>query len=97
MTSSQFVDVGTTDGSISLSALTPIAAEGIDTAYSIAIQVLDSAGLTTDQDYTWNGTSWENTNDGSDVSDVKFAPGQGLWVYSFVGEEVNLFIPAPEL
>ena len=51
------MDVGTTDGSISLSALTPIAAEGIDTAYSIAIQVLDSAGLTTDQDYTWNGTS----------------------------------------
>ena len=83
MTVAQFANVLDADGSISLTSLVPTAAAGVDTAYNVVIQLLDSAGYTTDAEYTWNGSSWE----GTDVANVKFAPGQGLWVYSYCGDD----------
>lgn len=83
--------------SVSLSDILPVADKSVDTAYSVNIQILDNGGYTTDADYMWNGTSWEDTNTGAAVTDVTFAPGQGLWVMNFSGEAVSLYIPAPEL
>ena len=97
MTAAQFADVSATDGSISLDTLKPIAPVGVDTAYSVEIQILDNGGYTTDADYMWNGASWEDSNTGAAVSDINFAAGQGLWVFNFTGEDVYLRIPAPEL
>jgi hypothetical protein len=98
MVGAQFKGVAATDGSISLNAIIPTAAEGIDPAYCIQLQVLDNAGQTTAQDYTWDGTQWTDTNTGLALEqDVKFAPGQGLWVASMVGDAVSLILPAPEL
>ena len=90
MTSAQFVDVSASDGTISLAAIKPAAGVGVDTGYLVEIQILDNAGFTTDDAYTWNGTSWENTLTGTDASDVTFAPGQGLWVMSSIGEAAGL-------
>jgi len=90
MMSAQFTDVSATDGSIALSAVTPVAGAGIDTAYGVEIQILDNAGLTTDADYMWNGSAWEDANTGASVGDVTIAAGQGLWVASYVGEPVGL-------
>ena len=82
---------------VSLNDLVPLADEAVDTSYSVIIQILDDSGSTTDADYTWDGEKWTNTNTGAEVTDVSFAAGQGLWVYNFTGELVNLRIPAPEL
>ena len=90
MTSAQFTDVSASDGTISLGAIKPTAGTSVDTGYLVEIQILDNAGLTTDDAYTWNGTSWENTLTGADASDVTFAPGQGLWVMSSIGEAAGL-------
>jgi hypothetical protein len=91
MVGAQFKGVAATDGSISLNAIIPTAAEGIDPAYCIQLQVLDSAGRTTAQDYTWDGAQWTDTNTGLALEEnVNFAPGQGLWVASMVGDAVSL-------
>ena len=87
MVGAQFIDVVAENKEISLSAIVPTAAEGIDLSYGVNIQVLDTAGYTTEQDYLWNGTAWENTS-GEVVADVTFAAGQGLWVTSSLGEDV---------
>jgi hypothetical protein len=84
MTVAQFANVASLNGEISLTSLVPTAAAGVDTAYNVVIQLLDSAGYTTDAEYTWNGNAW----DGNDVENVTFAAGQGLWVYSYCGEDV---------
>ncbi len=89
MTSAQFVDVASTDGSISLNAIKPAAGVGVDTAYLVEIQILDNAGYTTEDSYLWNGATWEAAS-GDDVSKVTFAPGQGLWVMSSIGEAAGL-------
>ena len=68
-----------------------------DTAGAVAIQTLNNYGGTGDEDYTWTGTGWVDTNTGADASNVKIAPGKGLWVYNFTGEAVGFHIPAPEL
>ena len=74
----------------------PIASEEVDTAYSVEIQILDNAGRTTDADYMWNGTAWEDANTGTVVDEVSIPAGQGLWVANYTGEAVSLYIPAPE-
>ena len=90
MTSAQFADVAATDGSIALSAITPVADEEIDAAYGVEIQILDNAGRTTNADYMWNGSAWEDANTGSALDAVSIPAGQGLWVASYVGEAVGL-------
>ena len=89
MTSAQFTDVAAADGSITLSNLVPVAGEGVETAYSVEVQILDNVGYTTDADYMWNGSSWDNVLTGEDASDVTIPAGQGLWVANFVGESVG--------
>ena len=89
MTSAQFTDVASSDGSISLSAIKPTAATEVDMGYLVEIQILDNAGYTTEDSYLWNGTEWEAAT-GADVSTITFAPGQGLWVMSSVGEAAGL-------
>lgn len=89
MTSAQFTDVASTDGSISLSAIKPVAMAGVETGYLVEIQLLDNAGYTTEDSYLWNGSAWEAAT-GADVSTITFAPGQGLWVMSSIGEAAGL-------
>lgn len=90
MTSAQFVNISANDGTISLGAIKPLAGGDVDTGYLVEIQILDNAGLTTEDAYTWNGAFWENTLTGVDASEVPFAPGQGLWVMSSIGEAAGL-------
>ena len=90
MASAQFADVSAADGSISLGSLTPVAGVGVDTAYSVEIQILDNGGYTTDADYMWNGSSWDNVITSTDAGDVTFAAGQGLWIMNYTGESVGL-------
>lgn len=81
MTGAQFVDCNG-EGSISLSAITPVAAATpvADLAGCVEIQTLDNAGLTVDS-YVWNGEGWEGDED------TTFAPGTGLWVLNSVGAD----------
>lgn len=81
MTGAQFVDCNG-EGSISLSAITPVAAATpvADLAGCIEIQTLDNAGLTVDS-YVWNGEGWEGDENAT------FASGTGLWVFNSVGAE----------
>lgn len=82
---------------LALNDILPTAAEGVDLAYGVNIQILDNAGYTTEDEYSWNGTAWETTS-GSVATDVTFPAGQGLWVTSSLGEDVvHLQLPAPEL
>ena len=69
-----------------------------DVAGSIEIQTLNNWGGQdeTTEDYTWNGTGWEDAY-GNPATNVSFAPGKGLWVYNFTGEAVGFHMPAPEL
>ena len=90
MASAQFADVSANDGSITLGNITPVAGDLVDTAYCVEIQILDNGGYTTDADYMWNGTSWENVLTGESAADVTFAAGQGLWVMNYTGENVGL-------
>ena len=90
MIGSQFCNVGGESGVISLDNLIPVAAEGVDTSSSVIIQVLDEAGYTTEDDFTWDGTQWTDTNTGAPVKGKTFDIEKGLWVYNFTGEEVQL-------
>ena len=75
---------------------------GDDTSDNVYIQTLDAYGYTVDN-YAWvnwagdNGDqeAWIN-DDFEIVTDVTFAPGQGLWVYGSSTEQALRF-PAPEL
>ena len=68
-----------------------------DIGGAIEIQTLTNAGDTGDEDYTWDGEKWIDTDTGVPVTNVTFAPGKGLWVYNYSGEAVGFHIPAPEL
>ena len=87
MVTAQFIDVGNSSGVISLDAIKPTGAAGVDLAYGVNIQILDNAGYTTEDEYSWNGTAWETTS-GEVATGVTFPAGQGLWVTSSLGEDV---------
>ena len=85
--------------SINISDILP---EGEDTYNHVEIQTLDNAGYTVDS-YVWTdegGENWDQTGwvdgDNNIVTDVSFAPGQGLWVYGSSSAQ-KLRFPAPEL
>ena len=75
---------------------------GDDTSDNVYIQTLDAYGYTVDN-YAWvnwagdsgDQEAWIN-DDFEIVTDVEFAPGQGLWVYGSSIEQALRF-PAPEL
>ena len=82
--------------------LSDILPEGEDTYNHVEIQTLDNAGYTVDS-YVWTdegGEDWDQTGwvdgDNNIVTDVTFAPGQGLWVYGSSTAQTLRF-PAPEL
>ncbi len=78
MVSAQFFDIGANE--ISLSSLAPA---GNTDDYAVEIQVLDRGGRTIDdQDYMWIGGKWCDIDEEPITADVKFAPGQGLWVFA---------------
>ena len=56
---------------VALADILPIVGLGVDTGYLVEIQILDNAGLTTDEAYIWNGASWEDTLTGADARDRK--------------------------
>ena len=76
---------------------------GDDTSDNVFIQTLDAAGRTVDS-YGWinwagdNGdqSAWVNDNY-EIVTDVRFAPGTGLWVMTNSEAEQFIRFPAPEL
>ena len=85
--------------SVNISDILP---EGDDTYNHVEIQTLDNAGYTVDS-YVWTdegGENWDETGwvdgDNNIVTDVSFAPGQGLWVYGSSSSQTIRF-PAPEL
>ena len=59
-----------------------------DTAGNIEIQTLNNWGGT-EEDYVWDGTKWIDGNTSDPVTDITFAPGQGLWVFNNTGEAVT--------
>ena len=76
--------------------------EGDDTYNHVEIQTLDRSGRTVDS-YVWTdegGEDYDETGwvdgDNNIVTDVTFAPGQGLWVYGSSATQTLRF-PAPEL
>ena len=75
---------------------------GPDTYNNVVIQTLDRVGRTVDS-YGWTdagGEDYDQTGwvdeDNNIVTDVVFAPGQGLWVYGTDAQQTLTF-PAPEL
>lgn len=74
---------GIASANIALETLVP---QGDDTSDSVNIRVLDAAGRTIEGcEYTWNDWAcdypcWVD-GDWTEVTNVSFAPGQGLWVY----------------
>ena len=80
MVAPQFLNVGVSTAM----PITSIVAVGEDISDNVAIQTLDFAGRTVDS-YTWvdwmgDDPCWIN-DEMEIVTDVTFAPGQGLWVY----------------
>ena len=81
--------------------LQDIIALGEGTSDSVNIRVLDAAGRTIEGcEYTWNDWALDEPcwvdGDWNKVTNVTFAPGQGLWVYGSSTEQ-SLRFPAPEL
>ena len=80
-------------------SLQDIVANNVNT---IVIQTLTAGGKTVDsyQYIDWAGPDYDQTawadGDGNIVSDVEFAPGQGLWVQGASDSDAITF-PAPEL
>ena len=95
MATPQFINVGASSD-IELESLVPT---GDDTSDNVEIQILTPGG-NTDSFYTWNDWMYENPcwvdADLNEVTDVTFAPGQGLWVMGSSTEQ-GLRFPAPEL
>lgn len=98
MVTAQFLNIGATE-SISITDIIPM---GDDTYNNVEIQTLDFAGRTVDS-YVWTdagGEGWDQigwvNDDNEIVTEVTFAPGQGLWVYGSSTEQAIRF-PAPEL
>lgn len=82
MIAPQFIGIGESSN-IRIKDLTPV---GDGTSDSVNIRVLDAAGRTISGcDYTWNDWMYSTPcwvdEDLNEVTDVSFAPGQGLWVY----------------
>ena len=79
--------------------LNDIVPTGDDLSDNVEIQILTPGG-NTDSFYTWNDWMYENPcwvdADLNEVTDVTFAPGQGLWVMGSSTEQ-GLRFPAPEL
>ena len=78
LVTAQFLPI--TGSEIALSSLT---AQGDGTADNVVIQTLDAYGRTVDS-YTWNDYMYEYScwvdDNFEEVTDVSFAPGQGLFV-----------------
>ena len=90
LTSALFMNVSSPDGSLKLSNIVPVKADG-DVAgwWEVEIQYLNFDGSTDfDHDYLWNGENWENA-DMEDMSDVEVPAGQGLFVGNSTGVAVN--------
>ena len=97
MTGVQFYNVGDS-ASIPLQAIKPIGDGASDT---VNIQTLDSAGYTVDSymwiDYAgpdWDQKGWIDVNAEMGeyyelVTDVSFAPGEGLWVFGQAGLSIQ--------
>ena len=79
--------------------LQDIVAGGDEASDNVQIQTLDAYGYTVDS-YDWNDWAAEEAcwvdGDYNPVTNVKIAPGQGLWVMGSNTDQYLLF-PAPEL
>ena len=96
MITAQFLNIGS-NVAIPITAIVPV---GDNTYNNVAIQTLDSAGRTLDN-YVWTdagGDTWDQVgwvnDDNEIVTDVTFAPGQGLWVFGSSTDQYITF-PAP--
>ena len=89
LTSPQFIAPGSSNATILLGAVKPVGNAESDLGYNIEIQKLNNWGGTVDGvDYTWDGTKWVDTDTNADASNVQLTAGEGLWVYSMMGEAV---------
>ena len=90
LTSPQFIAPNSNDATITLGAIKPIGLEGSDLSYNIEIQKLNNWGGTVEGfDYIWDGKKWIDSETNADASDAVVNSGEGLWIYSMMGESVS--------
>ena len=90
LTSPQFIAPAANTAVIALRSVKPIGLVGSDLSFAIEIQKLNNWGGTVEGvGYTWNGTKWVDTDTNADASDAEISAGEGLWVFSMMGEAVS--------
>ena len=87
----QFISVNSESANtVTLGSMIPVGAIGSDLSFNIEIQKLNNWGGSVDGvSYSWDGTKWIDTYTNKDASNETVNSGEGLWIYSMMGEPVT--------